>query len=566
MTATQIIAETSFDQWHRPSSSIASEKQILETLLNRMEISDRESFLKPSLHHIPDPFLMKGMDQVSQIILDHISRDKKILIVGDYDVDGVTSSALLSRFFKLIDYTSYTCFIPSRFKHGYGLTQKSVDAIIDEKPDLIITVDSGITANEEVKRLRENNIEVIITDHHTPIEGKLPDCPLIDPKQADCNYPDDRIAGVGLVFLLLIALRTRLREQNFWQSKEPNLLEHLDLVAIGSVADQVPLIGLNRVFVVFGLIQMNKKAEHPNPGEFFNYLKILSTKAKVKFFDSKAIGFQIAPLINAAGRMGDAKDSYLFFQSPTENQAMDCYQKLESLNRKRRKKQTSMVHLATQIASEQIIEGHRGLILYHEEFHEGLLGIIASRILDEYSLPCIALTDAGNGVLKASCRSRNASILEILKECQESLLQFGGHPYAAGCTISKEQFETFKQQFYSACGKHILADQMQQFSVDIEVNLDLLTFELIDQLKCLEPHGQANRKPLFLIRGLPLPETTPLNGKHLKWKFGQDTEMIYWNGVNKIPEGEIFDIAFTFGSNQFRGETKKQITIHAITA
>ena len=562
---TKIVANMPLSHWYNSTSTVKCEAQVINALLAKMEPTARELFLTPSLKSIPDPFLMKDMESAVATIIEHIIQNRKILVAGDYDVDGVTSSALLARFFKLANYKNYVCFIPNRFKHGYGLTSKAVTSIIQEKPDLVITVDSGTTSSVEVDRLKENGIEVIVTDHHTPLDGKLPSSLLINPKQAGCNFPDDQLAGVGVVFILIIALRVKLRELNYWRDTEPNLLEHLDLVAIGTIADQVPLVGLNRIFACFGLAQMNRKLESATQEEFFSYLQILAAKTRIKFFDSGNISFQVAPLINAAGRMGDAGESLNFLLAEDKNKALSYYQQLDSMNRKRKKIQTSMCESAYNQASSQVAEQRAGIVLYKPDFHEGLLGILANRISDEFSRPVVAVTQSETGVLKASCRSKGANILDILQDCQAGLTQYGGHPSAAGCTITQEGFDKFKELFFSACQKHSPEAGSKPLVVDIEVNLDILTFELIDQLKWLEPYGQANNKPLFLIRNLSLPPAVPINGKHLKWRFGPDLEMIYWNGADKLPTGESFDIAFTFGKNQFRGELKRQLIIHAVS-
>lgn len=559
----KIVPRFSLDQWYHPQSTLPVEKQIVSKILSDLEPEKQSSFLSPSLSDIPDPFLLKGMTESVEKILDVMDRKEKILIIGDYDVDGITSSSLLLRFFQIMQYTNCTCFIPNRFRDGYGLTPKVLEEVCRVKPDLVITVDNGITSREAVDLLDGEGIDVIVTDHHMPMEGMFPNCLVVNPKQEGCNYPHDNIAGVGVVFLLLVALRKALRDRHFWKGKEPNLLEHLDLVALGTIADQVPLIGLNRIFAHFGLEQMTKKIQEHSPGTFSHYLAILEKKAKIKFFSSDSISFQIAPLLNAAGRMNDAINGVNFLLSDSEIQALKNYRILERLNQQRRKKQVSMTKNAM-LKAEPLAKKYQGLLVYDESYHEGLIGIIASRLSDNFSLPSIVVTDGEDGMLKGSCRARNVNILEILKKCDDTLEYYGGHANAAGCSFRKENLENFHEQFVEACELEAPGDKLKTFKADIEVDLRMLSHSLVDELKKFEPFGQQNQKPIFVIKNQPLPDTMPINKKHLKWNLGMDMEMIYWNGIDQVPMGERFDIAFTLGLNTFRGNCKRQLTVQAV--
>ncbi|MCP4750088.1 MAG: single-stranded-DNA-specific exonuclease RecJ [Proteobacteria bacterium] len=538
----------------------------MEAIIGEFEPANQSSFLNSSLKDIPNPSLLKGISQGVDTFLKTIGQHEKILILGDYDVDGITSTVLLVRFFSIIGYENFDVFIPNRFTHGYGLTSRSVETILERKPDLLITVDNGITAKNEIANLRREGIEVIVTDHHLPQEDSLPDCLIVNPKQDDCKYPYKNLSGVGVVFLFLIAVRAELRNRGFWNDdrKEPNLLQHLDLVALGTIADQVPLLGLNRILARFGLEQMTKRIQKTYPGDFFFYLKVFAEKHSLKYIDSDTIAFRLAPILNATGRMKDAFAGVSFLMSDNDQNAISRYNYLDRLNQKRRKKQKVMVKKALEKA-RSLLDRNQGLMVYDDSFHEGLIGIVASRLVDQFDLPSIVVTDGEQGLLKASCRSKNENIMEILQECQSYLKQFGGHAKAAGCSFSKENLTSFHRRFTDVVSKITSNNGTRIVKAVIEVELEMLTYTLIEKMKIFEPFGQENRKPVFMLRNLPLPAPTILTGKHLKWILGSDLEIVFWNGVESIQYGADYNIACTLAENLYRGERKRQLIVQAIT-
>ncbi len=421
----RIVPKVPLSNWYQNNSSQSTEEQIVNVLINALDKESQSGFLNFSLKDIPDPSLLKGIGKGVEILLNHLRKQTKILIIGDFDVDGITSTVLLIRFFKTIAFTNYDSFIPNRFVHGYGLTNKAVDAVIEMKPDLVITVDNGVTAKNEVARLLGEGIEVIVTDHHESQEELLPDCTIINPKQPNCDYPCKDLSGVGVVFLLLVAARAELRRRGFWTEdrKEPNLLRFLDLVALGTIADQVPLLGLNRILTKAGLEQMTKRIHENSPGEFFFYLKVFAEKSKLNFIDSDTVAFRLGPMLNATGRMKDACEGVHFLLSDSWQNAVSRFQYVERLNQKRRKKQLAMVKKAFKQAKSLLVE-EKGLLIYDDSFHQGLIGIIASRLVDQYGMPSIVMANGEQGCMKASCRSRNVSILEILQECRDYIEQY----------------------------------------------------------------------------------------------------------------------------------------------
>ncbi len=559
-----IVPDITLSDWYDQKGSNSVEDHIVRLIIDKISPGDQKAFMNASLQDIPDPMLLKGVPEAVDLLIDLTKKEKKTLIVGDYDVDGITSTVLISRFFQKIGYQNFESFIPNRFRHGYGLTTKSVDEILTLKPDLVITVDNGITAKDEIERIKASGCAVIVTDHHLPQDDSLPDCIIVNPKQKNCTYPFKDLSGVGVAYMLLIALRAEMRKQRFWGTgQEPNLLHHLDLVAIGTIADQVPLLGLNRIFARFGLEQMTRRIHQKEAEEFFHYLKVFANKSNVRFFDSNSIAFRLAPMLNATGRMKDAMAGVGFLLSETEQTAISRYNYIERLNLKRRKKQKIMVKKAMDKA-KSLIKQKQGLFIYDDSFHEGLIGVVASRLSDHYNQPCIVATDSEPGLLKASCRAKKDNMMDILQTCENHLERFGGHVNAAGFTIRKENLDSFHNSFSDACTQVMSKKRSDIFNADIEVKLDMLTHTLIDRLKMFEPFGQDNSKTIFMIHNQPLPLPVMMTGKHLKWTLKPDLEIIHWNGAHANDFEAKFDIAFTLAENFYRGEKKRQMIIQAI--
>ncbi len=563
-----IVPEISLSNWFDTGNQNDIEEQIIDAIVNKLEPDGHYSFFNSSLKDIPDPSSLKDISHAVDLFLSAINKKDRILIIGDYDVDGITSTALLIRFFRKVNFQNYDRFIPNRFQHGYGLTNKTVDIILSKNPNLVITVDNGITAKEEIKRIQNAGINVIVTDHHLPQESFLPNCVILNPKQETCEYPYKHLSGVGVVFLFLVAVRMELRKRGYWnnnQQEEPNLLEHLDLVALGTIADQVPLLGLNRIFAKFGLDQMTKRIHESDSGEFYYYLKVFSEKLGINSFNSEVIAFNLAPMLNATGRMKDAEEGLSFLLSDNLQKASSRYQYLERLNQKRRKKQQSMSKKASKKAMS-FVKKDKGIVVYDSTFHEGLIGVIASRLVDEFFFPCVVVTDGEPGILKASCRSKNENLMDILNECRDFMIQFGGHANAAGCSLKKENLVPFHERFTDICSEIIPKDKEYTIKATIEVELNMLTYGLINRLRVFEPYGQENRKPIFMLSNVKLPIPTILTGKHLKWSFERDLEMLFWNGAESLQHASTYDVAFTIGENIYRGERKRQLVVQSIVA
>jgi len=562
----KIKTHHSLNNWFQAKSKIDVNEQILNVILEKIPSHQREQFLNPKISDIPSPFLLKNIDKAVSRFVEAMKNKKHIVIVGDYDVDGVTSVALLIRFFATLNYSEYSTFIPNRFQHGYGISDKSIEALIDLKPDLIITADNGITARVEIEKLQKQGIQVIVTDHHIPLPGQIPDCEVINPKLEGCAFPHDDICGVGVVYLFIIAIRAVLRDQGFWSDTqpEPNLLDFLDLVTLGTVADQVPLVGLNRFFVKFGLEQMSRKIQLPNPGSFYTYLTTFAQNSNTQFFNCDTINFKIAPLLNAAGRMQDASIALDFLKPASNENALKSYFKLEKLNKSRKQLQQKLYQKATTIADEKV-KTKTSLVVYDASFHEGLIGIIANRLSDQYHMPAIALTSGDDGILKGSCRSKNQNILKLLESCRSFLIQYGGHANAAGCSLHKEDLEKFEDLFDAQCRQTTSTDNANCFETDIEVTANMLTPELVDKINQMAPFGQGNARPYFMLNNMELGNPVVLSGNHLKWNLNHQLELVFWEGQRYFKKPGSYQIACSLKDNTFRGVRKAQLVVKTMS-
>jgi len=545
--------------WWDDHSADPVEDQILTALLQSRQMEIKE--LTPSLKEIPDPFLLLNLRESLELFWEIWTSGKKVLLLGDYDVDGITSTALMMRFFKFLGEGQVDFLLPNRLIHGYGLTVKTVEEIKKREPALVITLDNGIVAGPEVKLLQDEGIQVIITDHHMPQEGLTPDCLVINPKQENCSFPEKNPSGVGVAFLWLLGLRSYLRDRNFWQGHEPNLLEQLDLVALGTIADQVPLVGINRIFAKFGLEQMTARLHAPDAGPGFYYLRAFGDRMKLTSFDPRVLAFRLAPLLNATGRIGEASQGLKFILSGELTAARNQLKKLEKTNNSRKNMQDKMVKWAKDLADKDPKEG--GLVIYHPEFHEGLVGIIAHRLLDQFGLPTAVLTMGEGGMVKGSLRSRGENLMQVLDLCDEHLGQWGGHANAAGVNLHEKDLPNFMVSFNRACLQIRGERDVAQLTVDLEVYPQMLSFRLANLLHQLEPFGKEHEQPLFLLKGQHLGEPRVMAEKHLKWELEQDLEIVYWSGVGKLPMEPSLDLAVHLTENEFMGRWRRQLVVQA---
>ncbi len=510
---------------------------VAQLLVNRRihDVEEARAFLAADLGDLHDPFMFKNMDLAVSRIKQAQANKERVLIFGDYDVDGVTSSVILNHALAKIG-IEVAHRIPHRFEDGYGLTKKSVEKINQEKVDLVITIDCGISACEEVDMLNQAGVDVIIIDHHMPDEIIPKALAIINPKQKDCDYPFKHLASVGLAAKLSQALLGKVDESI------------LDLVAIGTIADVVPLRGENRLFVKSGLPRINTTT---NKG----LLALLEkTKIRGKKFSPYHVGFVLGPRINAAGRMDSAHTSLDLFLSKDLNAAYGLADELEQYNVDRQKIQRGMVNEAIELVEQEMdFKKHKVIVLSKEGWHKGILGIVAARLADKFYRPSIVIS-VKDGVGTASARSvGDFHLYEALSRCAEHLENFGGHAGAAGLTIKAENIDLFQDMINDVEGDILEPKKLiPALSIDCDIPLNNVDMDLIDVINDLEPFGEGNPTPLFCSRNLTVQGYPKVMGKNtIKFLVSDGDFRISAVGFgmadykDMIAPGRLVDLAYT---------------------
>ncbi len=542
-------------------------------MVNRNIISESEirNFRDFSLAGIRPPFAMQDMDKAVKRIAAALREREKILIFGDYDVDGVTATTLLLEFLQYAG-ADVSYYIPHRTKEGYDIQTDHIYAYaLPAETDLIITVDCGSGRHDAVKAAKDSGIDMIITDHHS-IRRPPPALAVVNPRRADCPSGYGHLAGVGVVFALLICLRKYLREQGFWTSrKEPNLKYFCDLVALGTIADMVPLLDENRVLARTG-IEMIRKGGRPGIRAL---ARISGMKDRAP--DADDIAFRLAPRLNAAGRLDHARFAVELLRTRNHKRAEALALHLDYLNKKRQNTEkgiTEQILADLEKKPEQM--GENSLVLSHSRWHEGVLGIVAAKLVKHFCRPVILIAVRG-GMGKGSGRSiPGINIYEALRACAGHLDKFGGHPMAAGLRISEKCIEKFRKDFDKTVA---LQRGQQDFSgtvlIDSELDFDRITEDFLDELDSLQPFGEGNPEPLFMARNVLVNSSSVFLGKHRRMMLYQS------HGEEKKPDSlrspvieavqfhidpgclpTRFDrLAYRVRRNQWNGHKKIQIII-----
>lgn len=534
-------------------------------LANRgLDSADKvKEFLNKESIPLHDPFLLKDMDKACARVKQAIEKKENVCIYGDYDVDGVTSTMML---YTYLTEHGVHCqyFIPDRISEGYGLSLPVIQKMVGQV-GLIITVDTGITAIEEAKFAKENGIDMVITDHHSCRE-ELPDAvAVVNPRRDDCDYPFKNLAGVGVVFKLLCAVDG---------NTERVCERYSDIVAIGTIADVMPIIDENRRIAAMGL-QKLESVRSPGILALMRHAGIIKHGHQVKKVTSSTIGYVLAPRINAAGRIASASRAVELLATNDETVADQIAYELCEINKQRQETEQKIYEQAiAQIRTE--CNDDCFFVLASDGWHQGVIGVVASKIAEKFSAPCILFSFDGN-VAKGSGRSiKGFSLMDALASCGDLLIEYGGHELAAGLSIEREKLPEFRKRINEYASQYLTrSDSQLPLEVECLVDFPDITMEGIEEMQTLEPFGLMNPQPVLMMRHVTLAELVPLSGgKHMKFKIRPESRQggtaeisaIYFNVPQemRLTEGNVCDVVFTADINEYMGTRSPQVTIKEI--
>ena len=532
---------------------------IAQLLLQRgiTDFDEARNFFRPGLEDLHDPYLMKDMDLAVNRINKAIEGSENILVYGDYDVDGTTAVSLMSSYL-LSHYPNVATYIPDRYKEGYGISYQGIDYAHDNNCTLIIALDCGIKAIEQVRYAAGKGIDFIICDHHRPGIELPAAVAVLDPKREDDSYPFTELCGCGIGFKLIQAMG-----QTFGETMEDHL-KFLDLVAIAIAADIVPMTGENRILAHWGLQIVNKA---PRAG----------IRAIVEHLDKKELNvsdlvFIIAPRINAAGRMKHGLHAVELLTENNKQKVMDMASAIESFNTERKGLDQRITAEALQQIHNNSEENRYTSVVYKDDWHKGVIGIVASRLMETYYRPTLVFTKSGKK-LAASARSvRGFDVYNALEDCSDYLEQFGGHKYAAGLTMLEEQYEQFKEHFEQVVAESIDPEYLsREIEVDAEIRLSEINAKLLRIISQFAPFGPGNRAPVFMasnVRDVGFARTVGTENKHLKLSVSQGTAQPIaaigfglGHKLDRIKDGQPFDVVFNIEENEWNGKKSIQLKV-----
>lgn len=521
---------------------------------------DAKNFFRPSLEHLHDPFLMKDMDKAVARIELAIENQENILVFGDYDVDGTTAVSLVSAYLKS-HYPNIATYIPDRYDEGYGISFKGIDFADDNGFSLIIALDCGIKSIDHIAYAKEKNIDFIICDHHRP-GNILPDAvAILDPKREDCDYPYDELCGCGVGFKLIQALGKNRNETI------EDLVPYLDLVATAIAADIVPITGENRVLAYFGLQVINSD---PRPG-----IKALVHQVKKKTLDITDVVFIISPRINAAGRIKHGNHAVELLTEFNFEQAQQFASEIEQYNSDRKDLDKRITKEAFQQILENQEEERFSTIVFQEDWHKGVIGIVASRLIETYYRPTLVFTKSGDKYAASARSVKGFDVYNALDACAEHLEQFGGHMYAAGMTLKAENYLLFKEAF-EKCVKETIQPEMRtpEIEIDAEINFSDITPKLIRILKQFEPFGPQNMTPVFMttdVKDTGYAKTLGAEEEHLRLfvkQYNSDGIAAIGFGLGKkidiTKNQNPFQLAYSLAENEWNGNVSTQLMLKDI--
>ena len=546
------------------SRALGIDKVLANLLIQRgiNTFDEAKSFFRPNLSYLHDPFLMKDMDIAVERILEAIRNGESVMIYGDYDVDGTTAVALMYAFLKdhsdTLDY-----YIPDRYSEGYGVSKKGIDYAVEKGHRVIIALDCGIKAIEKVAYAKSKGIDFIICDHHTPGDELPVAAAVLDPKRKDCDYPFNELSGCGVGFKLCQALASKL------DVPFDKLIPLLDLVVVSIASDIVPMNGENRILAYFGLQQL---AKSPRIG-------LKAIKSIAAFNENnitiEEIVFKIGPRLNAAGRMESGRTAVDLLVSEDMDEAMTISKSINIINTERRGVDTSITRQAVEmIQKDRSLQERKSTVLYNPEWHKGVIGIVASRLMDHFYRPTVILTKS-NGFATGSARSVNGfDLYHAIESCSDLLENFGGHKYAAGLTMKVSNLKAFTKRFEEYVNENIDADMLiPVVEIDTELQLEAIDDKFVRILNQFRPFGPENMAPVFLTENVSdngMGRRVGNDGDHLRLNLVQEanpfktfTAIAFQMGkkLDRIQKGESFDICYSVEENEYRGRKNVQLNL-----
>ena len=549
-------------------------KPVAELMLKKGISSpdDIENFFNGSLKSLRNPFEISDMEKAAERIAKAVMNHERICIYGDYDVDGITATALLYIFLMQCG-ANVSYYIPNRLEEGYGLNKEAAKEIAARKTNLIITVDCGISAVQEVLEASIHGMDIIITDHHQPSK-ELPVAAyaIINPMREDDTYPNKTLAGVGVAFKTVMALRFVLKKYDFFKQEVPNIRNLLDIVTLGTIADVMPLVDENRIFVRHGLELMSGENVRIGIDELKKTVENLSASKKMK---TSNIGFQLAPRINAMGRMASSEKSFKLLVTQNRSEAKQLALELDNENKYRQMIERDILQQTYDlIEKNQYAELQSGLVIASDNWHPGVIGIVASRVVDKYFKPTVILTE-DNGVYKGSARSiPGFHLYDGLSSLSDILISFGGHKYAAGVKLEKKNLEEFRNRFNEVVKTSLKEeDFIPEIYIDAEIDSKDITNEVMQWLEKLEPYGQGNKEPVFFMKKVFKYQIETFVGKnfnHLKCVFEKNGLIFEAIGYNMkeykslMAENDKFDILFSLVHNTWKNTKVIQLNLKDI--
>lgn len=531
---------------------------VAKIIINRRFNNDEEieTYLNPDISKIYDPYLIEDMEVAVQRIIKAIDNKERVVIYGDYDVDGITSITVLKKFFADLGLDVNT-YLPNRLDEGYGLNISAIDKIVEKGTDLIITVDCGISAIEEINYAKSKGVEIIVTDHHECGEILPGALAVVNPKRRNTKYPFQQLAGVGVAFKLIqaVAIKLNLPEESY--------LKYLDIVCIGTIADIVPLVDENRIIAKNGL---EKFKNTKNIG-----MKALIKKCGFNKIDSGVISFGLSPRINACGRIRDPQKALDLFLTEDENEAEELALELDEANTERQNIERKIFENAKEIIENSNMKNDPIIILGDDNWHHGVIGIVASKLVDLYAKPCILVCFEGDEGKSSGRSLPHFDLFNAVSTASDLLEKFGGHEMAVGLTIKRENFEEFRKRLINYTAEKLNGEYVNEITVDAVVKSGDISLDIVQELRKLEPFGEKNPLPLFVYKNMKIVAIRTLsNDRHLKLSL-KDNQNIYEAIGFNLGEmkngflcGDKVDIVHTLEINEFNGIKKVQFNIKDI--